>query len=810
MSERSDAVWSEQGTTPDAIEAALRELLIRVHAENDNFAPARVLNMIAFVDREWTGEIANRLRGVGRYHASRLVVLAYEPRRERLDARVMIASEATGAPGELGLLRETVVVELGDSHLDDLLTIADPLVVTDLPTLLWSPHGHHEIVAELLALSQAVLLDSVDEPDAAEALDRARALAEQAYVVDLAWLRSTPWRERVAATFDPPARRPRARRDQRRDDPPPSRLDGRRDAVRRMARLAAAVDRRPAHRRRRHARGPRGRSEPGGQDVELRLLAAPELEVPGLEGLTLETSSGGRLDLDRGPGGLHARTRDAAARNARGRSPAPRAGRPACSARASARRCCATRPTCPRSPRRARWSRDPADDLPRRRDRRRAGGRPCDPRAAASPAERGVAHLALSGGTTRGAPTSCSRRSRGAGATTEIWFADERCVGPDDHESNYRLAAESCSSRPHRPPSGCTACAASSAPRRARDAYAARARRAPRAGAARARARPVVLGIGPDGHVASLFPGASTLDAGEQATCLGVSDSPKPPPERITLSLAVLRAARGCLLLATGAGKARRRQRDARRAEPATCPRACSRRERLTVITDDAAAPRRAARVTRRGTPGGRGARARDRGGARAPRGDGVEHQRAAHRAHRHPAHRSRPRGGRGRRPPLRGWEFELVLVSPLLRARETCELCGARRARKLREDLLEWDYGDYDGLTTAQIRAERPTWNLWRDGAPGGEDAAAVGARADRVIAEAAAAGAVAVFSHGHLLRVLGARWIALAPEQGARLGLSTGALCVLGEERERRILASWNETPAAREAPGAPPSPA
>ncbi len=200
---RSDAVWSEQGTTPDAIEAALRSLLTEIHAENDDFLPARVLNMIAFVDREWSGEIANRLRGVGRYHASRLVVLAYEPRRVRLDARVMITSAGASAPGELALLHETVVVELGDRHLDDLLTITDPLVVTDLPTLLWSPHGHHEVVTELLALSQAVLLDSVEEPIAREALDRAWELTAQAYVVDLAWLRSTPWRERVAATFDP-------------------------------------------------------------------------------------------------------------------------------------------------------------------------------------------------------------------------------------------------------------------------------------------------------------------------------------------------------------------------------------------------------------------------------------------------------------------------------------------------------------------------------------------------------------------------------------------------------------------------------
>ena len=173
MSATSDAVWSAQGTTPDAIEAALRDLLAQRHAENGNFVPARVLNMIAFVDREWSGEIANRLRGVGRYHASRLLVLSYEPSRERLDARVMIASEGEPAPGELALLRETVVVEIGDRHLDDLLTIADPLVVTDLPTLLWSPHGHEEIVEELLKMSQAVLLDSVEEPLAREALDRA-------------------------------------------------------------------------------------------------------------------------------------------------------------------------------------------------------------------------------------------------------------------------------------------------------------------------------------------------------------------------------------------------------------------------------------------------------------------------------------------------------------------------------------------------------------------------------------------------------------------------------------------------------------
>jgi glucose-6-phosphate dehydrogenase assembly protein OpcA len=304
---RSDAVWSAQGTTPDAIEGALRQLLIEVHAEHDNYVPARVLNMIAFVDREWTGEIANRLRGVGRYHASRLVVLAYEPKRERLDARVMIASEDESAPGEMALLHETVVVELGERHLDDLLTIADPLVVTDLPTLLWSPHGHHQIVTELMTLSQAVLVDSVEEPSAAEALDRACSLSEQAYVVDLAWLRTTPWRERLAASFDPPQ--------MRRELHTITNVTVRHHPESTAA--AMLISGWLASRLGWQA-GPlvsdgdalHGAARTNNHEVSLRLEGAPELLVPGLESLELETAAGRSLRLSRGPGGLHARTRD--------------------------------------------------------------------------------------------------------------------------------------------------------------------------------------------------------------------------------------------------------------------------------------------------------------------------------------------------------------------------------------------------------------------------------------------------------------------------------------------------------------------
>jgi probable phosphoglycerate mutase len=143
----------------------------------------------------------------------------------------------------------------------------------------------------------------------------------------------------------------------------------------------------------------------------------------------------------------------------------------------------------------------------------------------------------------------------------------------------------------------------------------------------------------------------------------------------------------------------------------------------------------------------------------------------------------------------LRVMRFALVLVSPLRRARETCELCGLGRAAQAREELLEWDYGEYEGLTTEQILASRPGWSLWRDGCPGGEDAAAVGVRADRVIAELADRdGNVAVFSHGHMLRVLGTRWIELAPAEGAHLQLSAASVCVLGYERATRAIARWN----------------
>jgi probable phosphoglycerate mutase len=151
----------------------------------------------------------------------------------------------------------------------------------------------------------------------------------------------------------------------------------------------------------------------------------------------------------------------------------------------------------------------------------------------------------------------------------------------------------------------------------------------------------------------------------------------------------------------------------------------------------------------------------------------------------------------RGLAPALAAWRFELVLTSPARRARETCELCGFGAAAQAREDMWEWDYGAYEGLTMAQIQAQRPGWSLWRDGCPDGEDAAAVGARVDRVIEEARAQGGdVAIFAHGHVLRVFGTRWIGLEPAYGAHFALSPASISVLGYERGASVMRSWNRS--------------
>ena len=145
----------------------------------------------------------------------------------------------------------------------------------------------------------------------------------------------------------------------------------------------------------------------------------------------------------------------------------------------------------------------------------------------------------------------------------------------------------------------------------------------------------------------------------------------------------------------------------------------------------------------------------------------------------------------------LSGRDFSLVLCSPLRRARETCELAGFGEVAEACEDLHEWDYGDYEGLTTPQIWAERPDWFLWRDGCPGGESPPEIQARADRLLERVRnAPGDTILFAHGHILRVLAARWTAQPAAFGARLALGAGALSTLGYERDTEVLRAWNLT--------------
>jgi probable phosphoglycerate mutase len=146
---------------------------------------------------------------------------------------------------------------------------------------------------------------------------------------------------------------------------------------------------------------------------------------------------------------------------------------------------------------------------------------------------------------------------------------------------------------------------------------------------------------------------------------------------------------------------------------------------------------------------------------------------------------------------PLAAFDVTRVLSSPRARASETCRLAGFGARMEVDPDLVEWDYGDYEGRTTADIRAERPGWTLWDVAPPGGETAEEVGRRCDRVIAATAVGdGDVILFSHGHLLRVLAARWIGLPPGGGRHLALSPGSISVLGHERETPVLERWNTT--------------
>jgi glucose-6-phosphate dehydrogenase assembly protein OpcA len=274
----SHLTWHEDPTAPVAIADALRRLLRRCHAESLECVPARALNLVCVVPAAQAAAAAQRLRTAGRHHASRTIVCAVHAGRTALGATAAIDSGTDPRPGTFAALLETVALDIGERHIPYLDTIVDPLVVSDLPTVAWVP-DRDDAVIPLLALAQAVLLDSVEEADLDRALRRAEELGRHAHVVDLAWLRSTPWRERVAAAFDPPDLRAELEAITAltvRHEP-----SSRAAAVLLVGWLASRLDWHPSR-----------------------------LSARGLAGLTLRMASGRMLSLDRGPGGLAARSRD--------------------------------------------------------------------------------------------------------------------------------------------------------------------------------------------------------------------------------------------------------------------------------------------------------------------------------------------------------------------------------------------------------------------------------------------------------------------------------------------------------------------
>lgn len=312
----SEARWAESDTSPERIEAALRELLRQRHAENEALVPARVLNLIVIADREWRGEVVNRLERVGRYHPSRTILCTIEDDRRTIDGYARVSGDVA-ATGGVGVLRESVEIALGAVHAGRIDTIIDPILISELPTVVWSPHNRDEAVEALLPLADVILIDTddpvfFDGPGAA--LARAADLLESNVdIVDLAWLRTIAWRERLAGSFSDPSRA--------------DLLDGlRRIYVRhhhgsivsallltgwlasRLGWVPSALEPAAAGARRATA----ARAGGGGAiGIEFNPVAQA---IRGLAGVTVTGSSGFSLSLERAPGGLVAREQRAGAK----------------------------------------------------------------------------------------------------------------------------------------------------------------------------------------------------------------------------------------------------------------------------------------------------------------------------------------------------------------------------------------------------------------------------------------------------------------------------------------------------------------
>ncbi|WP_210494148.1 glucose-6-phosphate dehydrogenase assembly protein OpcA [Patulibacter sp. SYSU D01012] len=292
-------VWQQDDVDPAAVEGAMRALeRERFQRAGGGALPARALNLVAIVDAAYAGEISRRLESIGRNTPSRTVLVRVSPRRATLSARVTLTGDPD--PGSRQALSELVELDVAERHLLWLESIVDPMVMTDVPTIVWAPHGHTDALESIGELAQTVMLDTADAAEVAGGFEDAWDLLERRRiaVVDLSWLRATPWRQRLAAHYAGGSR---------------------------AGELHEIVAVEVRHERRSAAAawlmlgwlGDRlgWRCEGGtvrdaaGLPITLRLTPVDDTP-PGLAGTTVSSRSGSSFALDRNPGGLRARRMD--------------------------------------------------------------------------------------------------------------------------------------------------------------------------------------------------------------------------------------------------------------------------------------------------------------------------------------------------------------------------------------------------------------------------------------------------------------------------------------------------------------------
>lgn len=289
-------VWAGQGVAPDDIEGAMRDLERERYLVTGGALPARALNLIVIVDAAFEGEIVRRLDAVGRNAPSRTILLRVSPHRTGLNARVALSASDPGEQRPDATLHERVTIDVGDRHVARLESIVDPVVMPDVPTLVWAPHGHREAFAAVVGLSQSVLLDTTDASVPVAGLRAVHALLAEhdLTVVDLSWLRASPWRLRLAGHFADPRRQRQLERIRalriRHDS---------RSAVAGWLLAGWFADRLG------WSAGADGIVAADGTPVVVELEAV-DLGVQGLGGVTIETVDDCRFSLDRCASGLRA------------------------------------------------------------------------------------------------------------------------------------------------------------------------------------------------------------------------------------------------------------------------------------------------------------------------------------------------------------------------------------------------------------------------------------------------------------------------------------------------------------------------